>query len=968
MGNMSMFGMPGQYPAVQQNFIETLFRFAMDQGPEKLSLLFFLQLYCYLSLDYIKAAFKYINDKIAVHGRAKLEQYCSQLANMVYGFFSFIYTLSISWVSELPTRLWRKWMRYAPPPAQTNETPVIIRDVIHKHTVKLDPSNTIDLIALGHYLLTPANRKSLKLNNYVERTTSTKKSATVHYTIPENLVIGQANANEGPIKIQLVNRINLKYETESDRASERVKKYLCDRLSSADADKNKKVSGGKIAQFKEVMQKLWGDKNVYCDDPPFWYNKGDWSCDPESMTNTEHTVLWRVLYYIGDVNIVRKFMLYLLGEESFRFDEKTYDKADDNITGEFKEVFKDKATLEGYLNMIPDYHAKFIQNLEEQNVKPTIDELAKKFMSKFQMTKGSDGNTKIAITFTSKCLDEYQLAKFGRIWYHKLIEAYYEQTQKKTGEKVRIYKLNIVYDIRTVEEPNPKYIQYEKEQAEELQRREEQQALAIQQATAMAAPPGTAAAAAATTAADAAAAAAASAATAAAAATATATDATSTATTAATATTTTTTTATVTTTTAPTPAATAAAAAAAAAAPILLGPPGEPERRRSRSRGRGRKGGRRNRRGDSDSDSDNDWDGYSGPGGPGGGAVGYMGSDLFDGEYPDWRGGGGYDIGSAPRGYPDSFYPTGGKKKGKGKQRYWHGSDYAAGGYYQGSSYKPIPPKTIKVEHKIPSAQAKLIKEDRKPLEYLYLPEESMDTLVEYLRNFKDHRDRFQKYGFPYRGGLILSGAPGCGKSSTILATATYLQKDIFYLDLGQIKTNNELKLCVDYIRTNSQNGGVIIFEDIDCMSGVVHQRKDQVELSTETNLTKIAEEGDCPLSLSYLLNVLDGTMAPEDVIFIMTTNHIEKLDPALIRPGRIDLNIELTKCTRVQLAKIYNDLYSKDLHPDILARFPERHWITAKVILHLFHNSFDANIDQEMLIAPLLNTDSDELDMYKDD
>jgi SpoVK/Ycf46/Vps4 family AAA+-type ATPase len=150
-------------------------------------------------------------------------------------------------------------------------------------------------------------------------------------------------------------------------------------------------------------------------------------------------------------------------------------------------------------------------------------------------------------------------------------------------------------------------------------------------------------------------------------------------------------------------------------------------------------------------------------------------------------------------------------------------------------------------------------------------------------------------------------------------------------------------------------------------MNEIVHKRPEHfTEMTSETNITKITEEVEGPLSLAYLLNVLDGTMAPEDVIFIMTTNHIEKLDKALIRPGRIDLDIELTKCTRIQLQKIYLDLYSKELPADLVARFPEKHWITARVILHLFHNSFDANIDPEVLIAPLLNTSEDELiEMY---
>lgn len=197
--------------------------------------------------------------------------------------------------------------------------------------------------------------------------------------------------------------------------------------------------------------------------------------------------------------------------------------------------------------------------------------------------------------------------------------------------------------------------------------------------------------------------------------------------------------------------------------------------------------------------------------------------------------------------------------------------------------------------------------------------------------------------GIPYKGGIILSGEPGCGKSSSILAIATFLNKDIYYLDLGQIKTNEELKLCIDHVGSTSQKGGVIIFEDIDCMTDVVKRR-------TGDTVTK----GDA-LSLSCMLNILDGTMAPEDVIFIMTTNHREVLDPALIRPGRMDLSIVLEKCTREQLATIYYDLYHTKLDADILDRFKTGEYITSEIILHLFHNVFNKKLTQEKLLEKFL-------------
>ncbi len=121
--------------------------------------------------------------------------------------------------------------------------------------------------------------------------------------------------------------------------------------------------------------------------------------------------------------------------------------------------------------------------------------------------------------------------------------------------------------------------------------------------------------------------------------------------------------------------------------------------------------------------------------------------------------------------------------------------------------------------------------------------------------------------------------------------------------------------------------------------------------------MTEIAETDlEDRLSLSYLLNTIDGTMAPEDVIFVMTTNHIQKLDPALIRPGRMDINVVLNKCDRYQLECVYKDLFKKDLDPKIGRRFRENEFIVADVILHVFHNMFDRDTPPEELLSKYLS------------
>jgi len=90
------------------------------------------------------------------------------------------------------------------------------------------------------------------------------------------------------------------------------------------------------------------------------------------------------------------------------------------------------------------------------------------------------------------------------------------------------------------------------------------------------------------------------------------------------------------------------------------------------------------------------------------------------------------------------------------------------------------------------------------------------------------------------------------------------------------------------------------VMEDIDCIN------------STQTR-TEVGEDGFKSIfgvTLSGLLNVLDGLSAPNGVLFFMTTNRLEKLDPALVRPGRIDMKIGIGEATDSQKRQLFNRFF----------------------------------------------------------
>jgi chaperone BCS1 len=101
----------------------------------------------------------------------------------------------------------------------------------------------------------------------------------------------------------------------------------------------------------------------------------------------------------------------------------------------------------------------------------------------------------------------------------------------------------------------------------------------------------------------------------------------------------------------------------------------------------------------------------------------------------------------------------------------------------------------------------------------------------------------------------------------------------------------------------------VLLFEDIDCMKG--SQSRGGADSGKEQDKAANTQENtQTGVTLSGLLNVLDGFYAPTGVVFVMTTNHIDKLDAALLRPGRIDYKLYLGNASDYQKMELYRRFF----------------------------------------------------------
>ncbi|CAN6205541.1 unnamed protein product [Urochloa humidicola] len=202
-------------------------------------------------------------------------------------------------------------------------------------------------------------------------------------------------------------------------------------------------------------------------------------------------------------------------------------------------------------------------------------------------------------------------------------------------------------------------------------------------------------------------------------------------------------------------------------------------------------------------------------------------------------------------------------------------------------------------------------------------------SIVADLDRFLGRRDYYRRIGKAWKRGYLLYGPPGTGKSSLVAAMANYLRFNLYDLDLSKVESNSTLQ----WLLTSMPDKSILVIEDIDCCFSAIN--RGDPEKSAEQNADD-EHPPDAPppkgqgITLSGLLNFVDGlwSTSGEQRIIIFTTNYKDRLDPALLRPGRMDMHVYMGYCGWEAFKTLARNYFLIDEHP----LFPEIQGLLSEV------------------------------------
>ncbi len=258
-----------------------------------------------------------------------------------------------------------------------------------------------------------------------------------------------------------------------------------------------------------------------------------------------------------------------------------------------------------------------------------------------------------------------------------------------------------------------------------------------------------------------------------------------------------------------------------------------------------------------------------------------------------------------------------------------------------------------------------------KDINTIVLPKKQLDVLMDEVTKFSTEPAWYKKRGFNHTLHVLLHGVPGCGKSSTISALSKILNRPLYYLNVNNITSEDTFIKLTSSIPMKEI---ILVLEEVDLMNAVrkvsakiVEEKKDKqpiinIQMPSQGRMGKggMMEEafdstpskpadGKGELNQATIRSFLQGELTTEGQVVIFTTNHKEDLDEAIIREGRFALDLELGKCTRDMITRLFTLIYDKEditkEELDLINRIPEN-TVTPATVSNTFRLYYKNSID----------------------